>query len=75
MFIENLYVLLDSDGEIISGSDIPQLGFDDRAATEVVIENFSEQGFAGYELDSDRQVVGITQEEIYLRLTPPPEEE
>lgn len=71
MFIENLYVLLDSDGEIISGSDIPQLGFDDRAVTEVVIENFSGQGFAGYELDSNRQVVGITQEEIYSRLTSP----
>jgi hypothetical protein len=73
MFIENLYVLLDSDGEIVDASDVSLLEFDDRAATEVVIENFSEQGFAGYELDSDRQVVGITQEEIYLIVTPPPE--
>lgn len=73
MFIENLYVLLDSDGEIVDASDASLLEFDDRAATEVVIENFSEQGFAGYELDSDRQVVGITQEEIYLIVTPPPE--
>jgi hypothetical protein len=73
MFIENLYVLLDSDGEIVDASDESLLEFDDRAATEVVIENFSEQGFAGYELDSDRQVVGITQEEIYLIVTPPPE--
>lgn len=66
------YVMLNSDGDIVKMSNEDFSEFDDEVHTVEAIEHDGQ--YVCFEKDSEGNIVGLTDEDIMARLTPPPDE-